>query len=46
MHEEPSYWRYFAYLNLFMAAMLTLVLRDSLLTMFVGWEGWASARTR
>ena len=39
MDEEPSLWRFFAYLNLFMAAMLTLVLGDSLLTLFVGWEG-------
>jgi len=39
MEEEPAYWRYFTYLNLFTAAMLTLVLGDSLLTMFVGWEG-------
>ncbi len=39
MADEPSYWRYFTYLNLFMAAMLTLVLGDSLLTLFVGWEG-------
>jgi len=39
MHEEPSFWRFFAYLNLFMAAMLTLVLGDSLLVLFVGWEG-------
>jgi NADH-quinone oxidoreductase subunit L len=39
MAEEPSYWRYFTYLNLFTAAMLTLVLGDSLLSLFVGWEG-------
>jgi NADH-quinone oxidoreductase subunit L len=39
MHDEPSYWRYFAYLNLFTFAMLTLVLADNLLLMFVGWEG-------
>ena len=39
MDDEPSLWRFFAYLNLFMAAMLTLVLGDSLLTLFVGWEG-------
>ena len=39
MDDEPSVWRFFAYLNLFMAAMLTLVLGDSLLTLFVGWEG-------
>jgi NADH-quinone oxidoreductase subunit L len=39
MHEDKSFWRFFAYLNLFMAAMLTLVLGDNLLVMFVGWEG-------
>ncbi len=39
MREEPSYWRYFAYLNLFTLAMLVLVLADNLLLMFVGWEG-------
>src|SRR6185295_3323097 len=39
MHDDPAYWRFFAYLNLFTAAMLTLVLGDSLLLMFVGWEG-------
>jgi NADH-quinone oxidoreductase subunit L len=39
MHEDKSFWRFFAYLNLFMAAMLTLVLGDSLLLLFVGWEG-------
>jgi NADH-quinone oxidoreductase subunit L len=39
MHEEPAYWRYFAHLNLFTFAMLTLVLADNLLLMFVGWEG-------
>ena len=31
--------RYFAYLNLFLGAMLLLVLADNLLLMFVGWEG-------
>jgi NADH-quinone oxidoreductase subunit L len=39
MHEDPHLWRFFAYLNLFTFAMLTLVLGDSLLLMFVGWEG-------
>jgi NADH-quinone oxidoreductase subunit L len=39
MEEDPGYWRYFAYLNLFIAAMLTLVLGDNLVAMFVGWEG-------
>src|SRR5579859_4140876 len=37
--EDPGYWRYFSYLNLFVAAMLTLVLGDNLVAMFVGWEG-------
>jgi NADH-quinone oxidoreductase subunit L len=37
--EDPGYWRYFAYLNLFVAAMLLLVLGDNLVAMFVGWEG-------
>ncbi len=39
MDEEPAAWRFFALLNLFMFAMLTLVLGDNLLIMFVGWEG-------
>jgi len=41
MHAESprSYARYFAYLNLFMFAMLTLVLGANLLVLFVGWEG-------
>ena len=39
MHEDAGYWRFFAYLNLFTFAMLTLVLGDNLLLMFVGWEG-------
>ena len=37
--EDAGYWRYFAYLNLFIAAMLLLVLGDNLVAMFVGWEG-------
>ncbi len=36
---ESTPWRFFCYLNLFMAAMLTLVLGDNLLVMFIGWEG-------
>ena len=39
MAHEEGYWRYFAYLNLFMAMMLTLVLGSSFPVMFVGWEG-------
>ncbi|MBK8322439.1 MAG: NADH-quinone oxidoreductase subunit L [Betaproteobacteria bacterium] len=39
MHEDRSYARYFAYLNLFLFFMLLLVLGKSLLVLFVGWEG-------
>src|SRR5687768_7374398 len=39
MHGEEGYWRYFAYLNLFLSAMLILILGSSYLFMFVGWEG-------
>jgi NADH-quinone oxidoreductase subunit L len=39
MAHEEGYWRYFAYLNLFMFFMLTLVLSENFLLMFVGWEG-------
>jgi NADH-quinone oxidoreductase subunit L len=39
MHEDKSYWRYFAFLNLFTFSMLLLVAADSLLLMFIGWEG-------
>ena len=39
MHEDPGYARYFAYLNLFVAFMLVLVLGASFPVMFIGWEG-------
>ena len=39
MAHDDNYSRYFAYLNLFVAAMLLLVLGDSLLLLFLGWEG-------
>jgi len=39
MSEEPSYARFFSYLNLFTASMLILVLGSNLPLMFVGWEG-------
>ncbi|MFH1018404.1 MAG: NADH-quinone oxidoreductase subunit L [Pseudomonadota bacterium] len=39
MGHDPEYPRYFSYLNLFTAMMLILVLGESLLLMFVGWEG-------
>ncbi|PFG34109.1 NADH-quinone oxidoreductase subunit L [Sanguibacter antarcticus] len=39
MEHDADRRRFFAYLNLFVAAMLTLVLADSYLLLFVGWEG-------
>jgi NADH-quinone oxidoreductase subunit L len=39
MAEEKDYSRFFAYLNLFIAAMLILVLGNNLLMLFIGWEG-------
>jgi NADH-quinone oxidoreductase subunit L len=39
MWEDPSFHRFFAYLNLFIFAMLVLILGDSLPLLFVGWEG-------
>jgi NADH-quinone oxidoreductase subunit L len=39
MAEDPDRRRFFAYLNLFIAAMLLLVLGDSYLNLYLGWEG-------
>ncbi len=39
MEHEGGYYRYFAYLNIFMFFMLTLILANNYLLMFVGWEG-------
>jgi NADH-quinone oxidoreductase subunit L len=39
MGHDKGYGRYFAYLNLFMFAMLVLVLAGNFLLLFVGWEG-------
>jgi NADH-quinone oxidoreductase subunit L len=39
MWDDPSYYRFFAYLNLFMFFMLTLILANNYLVMFIGWEG-------
>ncbi len=39
MWEDSGYYRFFSYLNLFMFAMLTLVLANNFAMMFVGWEG-------
>jgi NADH-quinone oxidoreductase subunit L len=39
MHDDPRFPRFFAYLNLFILMMTTLILADNYLLMFVGWEG-------
>ena len=39
MWDEEGYSRFFAYMNLFVFAMLMLVLGDNLLVLFLGWEG-------
>ncbi len=39
MHGEEGFYRFFAFLNLFMFSMLTLILGDNFVLMFVGWEG-------
>jgi NADH-quinone oxidoreductase subunit L len=39
MWDDPGYYRFFTYLNLFMFFMLTLVLANNYLVMFIGWEG-------
>ena len=39
MRGDRGYWRFFAYLNLFIFAMLNLVLADNLPVLFLGWEG-------
>lgn len=39
MIDDEGYRRFFAYMNLFVASMLTLVLADNLLLLYLGWEG-------
>ena len=39
MWDDKDYSRFFSYMNLFVSAMLVLVLADNLLLLFVGWEG-------
>ncbi|MEJ2210030.1 MAG: NADH-quinone oxidoreductase subunit L, partial [Anaerolineae bacterium] len=39
MAEDKDYRRFFAYMNLFVGSMLTLVLADNLLLLYLGWEG-------
>jgi NADH-quinone oxidoreductase subunit L len=39
MHGDRGFWRFFAYLNLFIFAMLNLIMADNFLLLFLGWEG-------
>ncbi len=39
MHGDKSFWRFFSYLNLFIFAMMNLILADNFLVLFLGWEG-------
>ncbi|MFA3782107.1 NADH-quinone oxidoreductase subunit L [Melioribacteraceae bacterium 4301-Me] len=39
MHGDKGFWRFFAYLNLFIFAMMNLVLADNFVVLFLGWEG-------
>ncbi|MCB0528521.1 MAG: NADH-quinone oxidoreductase subunit L [Saprospiraceae bacterium] len=39
MHDDEGFWKFFAYLNLFIFSMLLLVMGDNLLMLFFGWEG-------
>lgn len=39
MHGDKGFWRFFSYLNLFIFAMMNLVLGDNFVVLFLGWEG-------
>jgi NADH-quinone oxidoreductase subunit L len=39
MEDDPGFYRFFTYLNLFIFSMLVLILGDSLPVLFIGWEG-------
>jgi len=39
MHGDPGFYKFFAYLNLFIFAMNNLILGNNLVVMFLGWEG-------
>lgn len=39
MHGDKGYWRFFAYMNLFIFAMMNLILGDNFVLLFLGWEG-------
>ena len=39
IYHDAGFWKFFAYMNLFIFAMLNLILADNLLLLFLGWEG-------
>lgn len=39
MHGDKGFWRFFTYLNLFIFAMMNLILGDNFVLLFLGWEG-------
>ena len=39
MHGDKAFWRFFAYMNLFIFAMMNLILADNFVLLFLGWEG-------
>lgn len=39
MHGDKSFWRFFSYMNLFIFAMMNLILADNFVLLFLGWEG-------
>jgi len=39
MHDDQGFWKFFAYLNLFIFSMLLLIMGDNFLMLFFGWEG-------
>ncbi|MEJ5262973.1 MAG: NADH-quinone oxidoreductase subunit L [Ignavibacterium sp.] len=39
MHGDKGFWRFFSYLNLFIFAMMNLILADNFVLLFLGWEG-------
>jgi NADH-quinone oxidoreductase subunit L len=45
MDGDRGFWRFFAYLNLFMFSMLLLILGDNFLMLYVGWEAVGCAAT-
>ncbi len=39
MHGDKGFWRFFAYMNLFIFAMMNLIMADNFVLLFLGWEG-------